>query len=369
MNKDDLGCKSVVVNEEYMKAFRTKSYIEIHSKVQGQLRDKEFPSPSSLSFSFSSLPLYIHFSDYLLEPCQETLAKLIQSFNLHRLIVDYFQASLDACKICEILLLRIHRTRANYQIIKRVNKLTKRLQDGEHDGAGDQSRTIFMELAKFSKLANPFMSADSMQFQEIHQSCKSLLPKLVSKSKKTRGKVKLHRLCKRVAGFSLIVSYGAVAAAMVVLAIHSVVGIVIAPGIMAVFCAGAVRNRDRVFARKRFGLSLLENLGAQMDAAAKGIYYLVKDFDTMSRLVSRLHDEVEHIKSIVDICVRNGRRETLMKLVKEFQGLESFFLEQLAELEDQICLCLLNINRSRMHVLQEINKGLNSNSVLTRPID
>ncbi|RVW20487.1 UPF0496 protein [Vitis vinifera] len=306
----DSLCTKSNVNEEYMEAFRTKSYIEIHSKVQGQLMN-ELPSSSS------SFPFYIHLSDYLLEPCQETLANMIQTLNLHHLLIDYFQASLEACKSCEILLLRIHQTRANYQIIKRVIKLTKRLDDGEYYTT-EQYETIFRELA----------------------------------NKKTRRRAKFNRLCKRVAGFSLIISYSAVAVALVVLAIHSIVGIVIAPGLMGYF-VGAVRNRY-VFARRGLGTCFLERLGEQLDAAAKGIYILVNDFDTMSRLVSRLYDEVEHSKAIVDMCVRNGKSEMLMEVVKEFHVHDSFFLEQLEELEDHIYLCLLTINKSRMLVIQEI---------------
>ena len=340
----DSLCTKSNVNEEYMEAFRTKSYIEIHSKVQGQLMN-ELPSSSS------SFPFYIHLSDYLLEPCQETLANMIQTLNLHHLLIDYFQASLEACKSCEILLLRIHQTRANYQIIKRVIKLTKRLDDGEYYTT-EQYETIFRELAKFSKLTNPLMAAGPVQFHDIHESCKTLLPKLVSKSKKTRRRAKFNRLCKRVAGFSLIISYSAVAVALVVLAIHSIVGIVIAPGLMGCF-VGAVRNRY-VFARRGLGTCFLERLGEQLDAAAKGIYILVNDFDTMSRLVSRLYDEVEHSKAIVDMCVRNGKSEMLMEVVKEFHVHDSFFLEQLEELEDHIYLCLLTINKSRMLVIQEI---------------
>ena len=168
----------------------------------------------------------------------------------------------------------------------------------------------------------------------------------------------MRRLCKKFAGFGLVVTCTAVAAALMVLAIHSMVGIVIAPGLMVCWVA-AVKNRYALSGRRRIGGSCsLERLGAQLDAAAKGIYYLVKDFDTMSRLVNRLYVEVEHSKSIVDICVRNGGSEMLMEVVKEFHVHDSFFLEQLEELEDHIYLCLLSIKRSRMHVVQEIREFL-----------
>ncbi|KAG6422696.1 hypothetical protein SASPL_113074 [Salvia splendens] len=42
-----------------------------------------------------------------------------------------------------------------------------------------------------------------------------------------------------------------------------------------------------------------------------------------------------------------GRKETLREVVREFQVHESCFVEQLEELERQICLCFLDIDRSK----------------------
>ncbi|KAL0438383.1 UNVERIFIED_CONTAM: hypothetical protein Slati_2321300 [Sesamum latifolium] len=100
----------------------------------------------------------------------------------------------------------------------------------------------------------------------------------------------------------------------------------------------------------------LDGLGAQLDLAARGVYILVNDFDTMSRLVQRLHDEMEHRKFVADICVRKGKNEMLKEVVKEFQMHETWFMEQLEELEKQIYLCFLDINRSRRLVVEQMVK-------------
>lgn len=93
-----------------------------------------------------------------------------------------------------------------------------------------------------------------------------------------------------------------------------------------------------------------------MDAAARGVYILINDFDTMSRLVQRLNDEMEHRKFAAGVCVRRGKNEAaLMEVVREFQMHELGFLEQLEDLEKQIYLCFLDINQSRRLLIQQLN--------------
>jgi hypothetical protein len=54
------------------------------------------------------------------------------------------------------------------------------------------------------------------------------------------------------------------------------------------------------------------------------------------------------------VCVKNGKREILKEVVREFHANESSFLEQIEELEEHIYLCFLTINRSSRLVFQEI---------------
>ncbi|KAK9271393.1 hypothetical protein L1049_026983 [Liquidambar formosana] len=320
------------------------------SKVQGQLRITSFDklSPSS------SRSLYMHLSEYLIEPRQDALADMIESINIHHLLISYFEASFEASNVCGLLLRSIHQTRANYKIIKRVIKQTKRVHD-HTEFTDDQCRPIFGELAKFALLNNPLSAITPVQFHDIHDGYKALLRQLTSKQKKIRRKAKFRRLCKKVAAFSLVMSCGALTIALLVCAIHSVVGIVAAPGLVA--CSLGLFKKRIKMTRRWLGTSLLERLGAQLDFAAKGVYILINDFDTMGRLVGRLHDEVEHSKAIASMCVRNGKGKVLKEVVKEFHVHEACFMEQLEELEDHVYLCFLTINRSRRLVIQEIMAG------------
>ncbi|GKU90143.1 hypothetical protein SLEP1_g4183 [Rubroshorea leprosula] len=336
------------VNEEYKEAFRTKSYIEMWSKAQHQLERTGLEK-----FSSSTLPLH-HLSDFLLEPTQETLIDMMERLKIHQLLADYFKASFEACNTCELLLKSIHKTRANYQKIKRVIKISKRVHefpDSTDDHCGGTA-VIFKELAGFVLLKNPLLIISPMKFGEIHDTNMELLHKLTSKQKKIKRRTKLKRLCKRIGGVGLVVSHSALVAALLVLAFHSMIGIIAAPGLIACFL-GFPKKKTRSGA-KRVESSLLERLDVQLDIAAKGTFIQINDFDTMSRLVWRLYDEIEHLKAIAKTCVRNGKIEVLKEVVREFGMHESSFLEQLEELEENIYLCFHTINRSRRLVIEKI---------------
>ncbi|KAL6995895.1 hypothetical protein U1Q18_006029, partial [Sarracenia purpurea var. burkii] len=341
-NHGDCLVDKLNVNEEYTEALRTKSYKDMLTKVKGhQLGRKR---TDGLSSSSSSLPLRLHLSDYL-EPRQEALTAMIESSNLHdNLLVDYFDASFEACNTCELLLGSVHQARANQLIIGRVIKLSKR----------SNSRTAaFEELASFARLNNPLLIISPGRFRDIHDSHGLLLRKLTMKFKEVRRRAKFIRCCKKIAGFGLMVSYCAIIIALLVLAVHSMAGIFAAPWLLIPFSLGLVKKRIEWVTRE-MKTSLLDRVGAELEVAARGVFTLINEFDTMSRLVRRLQDEIEHGKAIAEMCVRNGKSQVLMEVVREFRIHEEGFLEQLEELEEHIYLCFLTINRSRTLVMQEI---------------
>ncbi|KAL5778258.1 hypothetical protein ACOSP7_011184 [Xanthoceras sorbifolium] len=334
------------VNEEYKNAFRTKSYIDMWSKVDGR-RSLESQRLSSSSSS-SSFSFYVHLSEYLLEPQQETVMNMIESLHVHELLIDYFEASLKAYRFCELVLRSVHQTRANYRRIQRVIKLSKKVKD---------CHAISRHLAAFASLTNPLSIISPVQFHDNHHSNMLLLGSLTLKCKKIRRRAKFNKLLKKVGGYSLVISHSALIVAMLVLLLHSLVGIVAAPGFMT--CCLVLLKRRIKLVRRGLKTSLLERRLSQLDAAAKGVYILINDFNTISRMVKRLNDEVEHRKDVANMCVRNGKSEILKEVLKEFHIHESSFLDQLKELEEHIYLCFLTINRSRRLVLQEIMTSQN----------
>lgn len=311
------------------------------SKAQSQLAGRT--SFNRLS-STSSLSFYVHFSGYLLEPQQETLMKMIESLHCHHLLVDYFEASVEAYNVCELLLRSVHQTRTNYRRIQRVIKISENLHD---------CRAISKHLVAFASSKNPLSIISTVKFRDYRDGKMLLFSSLTSKGKKIRRRAKFNKLLKKVGAYSLVISQTALLIALLVLILHSMVGIVAAPGLM-VPCLVVFKRKLMKLVHRGPKTSLLEKFAAQLDVAAKGVYILINDFDTISRMVKRLHDEVEHRKDIAKMCFRSGNSEILKEVVKEFHMHESSFLEQLKELEDHICLCFLTINRSRRLVLQEI---------------
>ncbi|PSS31228.1 UPF0496 protein [Actinidia chinensis var. chinensis] len=328
------------VNEEYSEALRTKSYTEMLDKVENQMGRTSIDH-HKLASSSNSLPFRVHLSNYLLEPRQESLTDTMEGANLHHLLIDYFKTSFEACNTCELLLGSVHQARVNYRIINRVISLS----------TNPQSHPLFEELASFATLNNPLLIISPTQFHDIHDSHGFLLHRLTMKFKRVRRRAKMMRFCKKILRFSLVVSSSVIIIALLVLAVHSVVGIFAIPWLACLL--GLAKKRIKVI-RRGLKASVLERLGSQLEVAAKGLFLLINEFDTMSRLVRRLQDEIEDSKAIADMCVRKGRSEVFMEVVREFQTHQACFLEHLEELEEHIYLCFLTINRSRTLVMQEI---------------
>ncbi|XP_030527291.1 UPF0496 protein At1g20180-like [Rhodamnia argentea] len=337
-----MSSKSGSVDQEYTQALRTRSYEDMCTKVQFQIgrtsirRSLSSPSPST------DARCMVHLSESLLEPGQETLARMIKTLNFHRLLVDYFEASSEAFDMCELLLRGIHQTRTNYQRIRRAIKLAKLVsEDTSH--AEEESRLICLELSAFASQTNPLWAIAQVQLPGMHDDHWALFRELMSKRKQMRRTTKLARACKRVGGLGLIVSSGLISAASLVFT----------------SCRIGMCNRKEKSIRPSScpeKSSSTEGVGAQLDIAAKGVFILINDMDTVSRWAGRLRDEVEHGRSRAGMAVRNYTKkgEMVREVVKEFDVHNACFLEQLEELEEHIYLCLLAMNRSRRLVVEEI---------------
>ncbi|CAJ2675796.1 unnamed protein product [Trifolium pratense] len=346
------------VNEEYLQTFRTESYMEICNKAQRQSGKRISTKRLSSSSSTSPLPpICLNLTDSLLEPRQEIIANLIQNFKVHNLLVDYFEASLEACRYCDTILEGIHSTRLSYTRITKVVKLSKRVLINFNDSTNEQTKKdIYKELDSFSsKLQNNHLSVISTtQFSDIHNKYMELLQRLTSKRKRIKRRLTLISVCKKVGGIALVTSHGAILIALLVVSLHSVVGLVAAPSIVGGL-VGLFINRIKIRIKKR---TKCERLCEQLDAAAKGVFILINDLDTMSRMVKRLNDEVEHRKMIADVCVKNvgSKCEIMKRVMSEFSDHDGSFLEQLEELEEHVYLCFLTVNKSRRLVMQQITE-------------
>ncbi|KAL5995704.1 hypothetical protein ACLOJK_041819 [Asimina triloba] len=350
-------------NEEYMEALRTKSYTDIWWKVQGQLGRTTSTTTGQLGRTTSTTtgrlslsPLatsHLHHPDYILEPRQETIFATVAASNLHALVRDYFDGSLQACNICCLLLHCIDQTRANHSIIQRVLKVAKR-RPATGDYTQEQCLFISSQLTVFADLENPLSGSTQMQFHQIHELYVSMVRDLVFARKKVVRRARMQGICKKAARVGLTVACGMLLIITLAVAAHTLFGLLAMP---LLFCPSTPFLKRRIQSRRCLMRSskCLKRVGAQLDAAAKGAYILGRDFDTMSRLATRLHDEIEHNKAVIGICLSNGRGQLLVEeVVKELRSNEAGFLEQLEELEEHVYLCFLTINRARRLVFQEI---------------
>ncbi|KAH6832878.1 hypothetical protein C2S53_014389 [Perilla frutescens var. hirtella] len=335
----DYTSVNTMINEEYREAFRTKSYTEICNKIQGQIQtrisldhDQEHAnsSPSSPPPPPTTTE-QVHLSEYLVEPH----AYNSTSKTHHFLIKNYLKTSQEASKICEFLLQNTHQLRLDYHAMKKVITFIEKKPDSKI-WSHNQRSMICRNLAS----SFPLSSITQEKFHELHDIHHNLFHQLTSKCKKTKRKKKFTRWIKR--GMAIL-GCAALAAALLLLAMHSVVGVAAtAPGLIAASFVMKKLRRGRGGSRE--GRMLLET---QLDEAAKGMYVVINDFDTMRRLVERLREEMEHRKSAAETCVRRGRKGAVEQVVRDFQMHEDCFMEQVEELEKQIYLCFLHINRSR----------------------
>jgi hypothetical protein len=85
-------------------------------------------------------------------------------------------------------------------------------------------------------------------------------------------------------------------------------------------------------------------------------------------MVRRAHDELEHGRDVARIAVRGrGERPLMQEVAREEAECEEDLREQLEELEEHVCLCLITINRSRRMVAHEMTQGLPSSLEATPP--
>ncbi|PWA58223.1 hypothetical protein CTI12_AA311640 [Artemisia annua] len=331
------------VSQEYHQAFRTNSYMEICNKVQNHIcLDNGSSIPSS-----SIRDHYIHKCDILLEAQNnETMANLAKTFDIHFLILDFFGAGLEAWKTNEKLLHSIHQANANQHRIKRAIKTAERAPKS------DQRATVYNELALYASLSNPLLDFSPETFQNLHKQLSLLLNRLTTIHTRIKRKRKLIIFMKSTMGCALVASYTVLAIALVVLAFHGLVGIVASPALITCLF-GLTKKANK--ANKRLKTDELKRVSMLLDVAAKGIYTLIKDFDTIASLTSRLHNEVEFGRIVARNCVGiKLKPDVSEEVMREFRVHDSRFTEQVEELKDHIYLCLLNVNRSRRLLVEEI---------------
>ncbi|XP_055835068.1 UPF0496 protein At1g20180-like [Solanum dulcamara] len=339
--------RSLNVNEEYLGALRTKSYGDFFTKAQLLVNEPSSPN--------SQLCHMNNFSEFLLDPSQgiinsilETTIFPVKKYDLKSLLTNYFNISAEASKFCSHILKSISQVQSHYDFIQQV------LDSIDNCSNFDQFGDLILELRSFIIHNNPFSDLKKQDFTRINNEYSSVLQCLKSKKKRVVRKIKLIKYVNKTSGVCVTAACGLVVVAALVLAAHTFAAIVMGPAILSLPLKPL---RKKIMSFRFLKCGFLRKVGDQLDVATKGIYILNRDFDMISRLVTRLHDEIDHNKEIIRLCLDKREDRFSLQVLKELKKSNIGFKKQVEELEEHVYLCLLTINRARALVIKEIAKS------------
>lgn len=263
-------------------------------------------------------------------------------------MLKYFDISAEASKFCSHLLKGINQIQSNYLIIQRVLDEI----DDHQDYSPENVKEIVSELNYLLVVGiNPFSNPNKLDFKLIHEKHSSMLQCLKSMRKKVGKKIKIIKYFQKASGICITATCGVIAVAAMVLAAHTFTAVFMGP---AIFSFPFKRLAKKISSLPFLRSGLLRKVGDQLDLAAKGTYILNRDFDTMSRLVARVHDALEHNKVMVQSCLERREDRFCLQVMKELKKGDLGFRKQLEELEEHVYLCLVTINRARSLVIKEM---------------
>ncbi|XP_038709750.1 UPF0496 protein At3g49070 isoform X2 [Tripterygium wilfordii] len=329
----------VDVREEYANAFRTESYNEFWTRVLA-LSCKDSASCIPLGFTAARLPSYRLFAEHLLDPDQPKVTKILAlTRNQHpscALLSDYFIQTANAFRLCGNLLRDIDHTRVKFRSLKKTLKSLETVDVENHAPA------ILTRLAEFTNSVNlfaPFAPSPS-RVRLIQASCSLLLNKLETSRDKIRAKLRLANKLKHGSALFLVTL---TASLTVIVATHAIALLVATPSLIAASLEFASTRR-------------LARVSAQLDTATKGTFIMNKDLDTISRHVTRVNDDIEHMRAMGKFWVERGedRLHTSYEVARQVKMNDASFSDQLDELEEHLYLCFMTINRARNIVVKEI---------------
>lgn len=160
---------------------------------------------------------------------------------------------------------------------------------------------------------------------------------------------RLKKIWKKLGRACFVISNAAVLGALLVLALHSLIGVVAAPGLISCFVSLPKKKRDGTLVSSELVLR-------QMEIVMRATYITMNDLDTLSRMAARLEGEMEHLRAIGEMWMRSSSR-IRSEILKEAVAEDEAIVEQMKELQQHIYLCFLTINRSRRLVMKEIIMG------------
>ncbi|CBI40808.3 hypothetical protein VitviT2T_026834 [Vitis vinifera] len=340
---------TVNLTREYTLAVQTNSYNEIWSKIHVRHQDDytntdpDQDTDGEREEDVQQLRLA-----HVLRPdreCVQDALRHARSNTLTRLVSDYFDHSENTSQLCLLLHRSVHHAHSLYSPLHDLLDILPLDSDSLTQSQCNQAFDVFLQ---FDSLDNPFPCPDSHNFRDMRRCFSQLKEQLDGHIRKSRSKIRL--ICRATAGsaFCFIGTAVGVAISAVAIATHTLVAL-IAP-------------LSTVFLPPRLSKKELAH-GAQLDAAARGTYVLCHDLGTIDSLVAWLHTAVEGDKRLIRLGLEGGRdKHTIQEVAKHLCKNHLYFLHQLKDLEEHICLCFTTVNRARSLLLREIDLHQSSNS-------
>lgn len=350
----------------YDKAVRTDSYNDVFMKAQmlaGKLRGD--PDNGSEASSSSTLASFRTIADRLLEPDQETVHAVLQDSKSNKrpeiveLLRDYFDGTQKASRLCGTLLQSIDEARNHCKGMEAT--LASLPRSGEvGDGRHEHVVEILRELAECSDV---FGLLESEQMQDVRESYELLQIK-VEVGRRTTGKRFRVARCRRLAcatGIAIVVGVTIIGA---LAATHAVASVALAAPAVALSPATATapvaaaaspskRRKHRIRCRS-LRLSLLKKQMAQLEAFARGTFTVTIMLDTIACLVARLHGDLQRTKRLIGRgWSHRSELMSVLALAKQLSKIHSHVAEQLSDLEEQVYMFCLIINKARRIVFHE----------------
>lgn len=332
--------QTIDLTREYTLALQTSSYGEIRRTFDHDTSFDQTVDSGHLDGIEGAQLL-----EQVLQPsreCVEETLSTIRPSPLTDLVSIYFEHSEQTSHLCFLLYQRVRGARLAYAPIHDLLDCLPLDFDSDSYSLSDSQCNLACDVfLQFDRLENPFLSHDSQNFDDMRQCFSQLTHQLDHYPVKPRSRVHLPQYCSTGSALCLIAAVVGVAITAAAIATHALVALVGSPLCFALFPSNMT---------KKGKVNLV-----QLDEASRSAYVLIRDLDTIDRLVAHLHADVENDKfSIHHALERDMDRYLIQEILKQLQRNRPSFMERLAYLEDNLFLCFAAINRTRSSVLQKI---------------
>lgn len=322
---------SVDVTLEYNNYLKSNSFGEIKSKIYSaslsneQVEEHEEPNIDT----------------QLLDPSQECVLEALQQAKPGKitcLASAYFEHSETTSLLCIYILNSIHRTRSLYNKIHNLLSILP-LESDSNALTDTQCEVAFNLFIEISNLENPFPCPESNKFYSIRNSLSDLNQQLnYSVSRSSRFDLGHVTTCGAVC---LVGATVGVTIAAFVIALHALPALVAAP--LLPVCLLSRTAEDEV-------------AHLALDAAARGTCFVHYDLNTTECLVERVYTAIEEDKNLIRLVLAGGcDRHPVYLVAKELHRDNNNIKRKLEDLEENVCLCIAAINKTRLKLLEEIN--------------